>query len=223
LAKAADKQNRRFSVIRGRKPRPVASAKPKQVVNFPNVREAIRDESDSDDASEADDEEDDRGEEEPSTTGVDQDLEQSLGSMVDSTTSVSTAQDSTAPTSSSDSLKSPIEAAPLSPPITIPDVMLPTPTPLPTGLDVIHSISSDQAAPSSDFELPASYNDKNYFTRALSKFFPTGISNLQALNRALTNDFDTEDAFADPEHIFRESDIVVRTDEPTSMIALTLE
>ena len=36
-------------------------------------------------------------------------------------------------------------------------------------------------------------------------------------------DFEADDFMADPEHIFRESSMVVRTDEPTSIIALTLK
>ncbi len=222
LSREADKQSRRFSVIRGRKLRPVASAKPKTVEVFDNVRDAILDESESSDASEADDEEDDRVEEEVCSTREDPELEQSLDSLADSMAdSMAATSESAIPSSSSNSLKSPVDEAPISPPITIPDVNPPPPTPLPPG--VVQSISSDQAVPT-DPEAPGSLTDTNYFTRALSKFFPVGVAaGMQAINYRPQVEIEPEDPLVDPEHIFRESDIVVRTDEPTSIIALTLE
>ena len=56
MSRENERVNRRYSVIRGRRARPVASARAKVEV-FDNVRDAILDESESSEADDADDEE----------------------------------------------------------------------------------------------------------------------------------------------------------------------
>ena len=51
----SERANRRFAVIRGKRARPVASARAKVAV-LESIKDAIKDESESSDSSEADDE-----------------------------------------------------------------------------------------------------------------------------------------------------------------------
>ena len=67
--------------------------------------------------------------------------------------------------------------------------------------------------PTSDQELGANGIEKNSILRALSGFWP------QPVRHSIEGD----DSMGDPEHIFRDSSMVVRIDEPTSIIALALE
>jgi len=64
---------------------------------------------------------------------------------------------------------------------------------------------------------PPGQERNSLFSRALSGFWP---QNIPHRNRA---DDETDDPRYDPEHIFRDSSMVVRTDEPTSIIALALK
>ena len=61
INKDTDKANRRYAVIRGRKARPVTTARAKAEI-LDSIKDAIKDESESSDSSEADDEGDDEDE-----------------------------------------------------------------------------------------------------------------------------------------------------------------
>ncbi|KAH9081792.1 hypothetical protein EDB83DRAFT_2503024 [Lactarius deliciosus] len=63
---------------------------------------------------------------------------------------------------------------------------------------------------------PPGQERNSLFSRALSGFWP---QNIPHRNRG---DDEADDPRYDPEHIFRDSSMVVRTDEPTSIIALAL-
>jgi 1-phosphatidylinositol-3-phosphate 5-kinase len=105
---------------------------------------------------------------------------------------------------------------------------LPTESPLQSRRDTLASRPSSPylpytadtkvptPTPSCDIELGPPGQERNSLFRALSGFWP---QNMPHRNRA---DDETDDPRYDPEHIFRDSSMVVRTDEPTSIIALAL-
>jgi 1-phosphatidylinositol-3-phosphate 5-kinase len=72
-------------------------------------------------------------------------------------------------------------------------------------------------SPLYDLDLGTSGQERNSLLKALSGFWP------QNLPHRIRFDDETDDPIRDPEHIFRDSAMVVRTDEPTSIIALALK
>jgi 1-phosphatidylinositol-3-phosphate 5-kinase len=201
MSRDNERLNRRYSVIRGRRARPVASAKARVEV-FENVRDAILDESGNSEVSEADDEEDRSRD---TSTGP-KESERSPSEAPETPTTAT--QETDAAMTSSATLETPTSSASGTPPVfesqpetpvtTAPQVSLPT------------SIS--------DMDLVSSGPNHASLANAYHQFWPQ-----QTISPHLLAEVEAEDPLADPEHIFRESDIVVRTDEPTSIIALTLE
>ena len=199
LGRDAERARSRYSVIRGKRARPVASARATVEV-LDSVKDAIKDESDtSDSSSEADDE--DEGLEE----------ERTVPELI--------AQSSPEADSAS-----PEVAVKTAPPgvASFPDVVsdpetrgnkvpLPGPVSLPPS-PFLSSTKNDVSLtpPPSDLDLGASGSS---ILKAISVFWQQ-----QPLLSRLN-----DDPMSDPEHIFRDSSMVVRTDEPTSIIALALK
>ncbi|KAF8140661.1 hypothetical protein EV363DRAFT_1427042 [Boletus edulis] len=203
INRETERANRRYAVIRGRKVRPVASSRATVEV-LESIKDAIKDESDiSDSSSEADDEGGDEDEGRKST---------------DKTTESSPEQSTTLPTVQKDAVTStdpppvqkmapPTSTPPLSPPVAErsfpPSPFLSSPSP--------------EAIPPPTPTLPLEElpGRNSIFRQALSGLWPPQLPSKRV-------EYDNEDPLNDPEHIFRDSSMVVRTDEPTSIIALAL-
>ena len=214
INKETDRTNRRFAVIRGRRARPVASSLATVEV-LESVKDAIQDESESSDSSEADDE-----------GGDDDDTQKS--------------SDKVSPEASGTLLTQGTDGEPKdSLPAELPEPNVPpspgnsqgvsSESPLTSRTDTLISVPSSPSlssttfpkvpipSPLYDLEYGAPGQERNSFLRALSGFWP---QNVPHHSRA---DDETDDPIRDPEHIFRDSSMVVRTDEPTSIIALALK
>lgn len=210
-----ERANRRYAVIRGRKVRPVASSTATVEV-LESIKDAIKDDTDaSDSSSEADDEGGDEDEarksSEKNTTDPSPEQSQTLPAVpiqvnidASNATPVPVPQDEGTfiPPSSTPPLPPPF--ASLETPSSLPSPFLqsgppnqhPPPTPPTISLD----------------ELPGKGSIFGQAFRGLwSGQFPSRRAELES-----------EDPLNDPEHIFRDSLMVVRTDEPTSIIALSL-
>lgn len=213
-----ERASRRYAIIRGKRARPVASARAKVEV-LESIKDAIEDESESSDSSEADDE----------GGGEDDDR-----------------PDQKSPH------KSPQQVPEHPSPAPEPEVILDRPqeqpvTPAPGDNNLTEQPSEDvQPAVSQEVEAPPSVIGSPVLspisagglapvTPPPSDFdtYPHGRSSLlkaisglwqqpQTFHRN-RSDTDVDDPMADPEHIFRDSSMVVRTDEPTSIIALALK
>ncbi|KAF5392476.1 hypothetical protein D9757_002262 [Collybiopsis confluens] len=211
LGRDSERSRSRYNVIRaGRRARPVASARARVEV-LESLQDAIKDEDDSsssDSFSEADDEggddHDDRRRTEDSVkenetpAPVEDELQDATVNTVPPDADP-TALDSPAvvPTGTADTFSSTAQ-----PPTAI---SLP-PSPF---------LKTDQSVPQSDLEAPLPGAERNSIFKAISGFW------LQP--SPMTRSFiDSDDLLVDPEHIFRDSSMVVRTDEPTSIIALAL-
>ncbi|GLB35735.1 putative protein present in Fab1, YOTB, Vac1, and EEA1 [Lyophyllum shimeji] len=202
LGRDAERSKGRYSVIRGKRARPVASARAKVEV-LDSVKDAIKDESESSDSSEADDE--DEGVEEERT------VPELLQASPESDPTSPEAAIRTAPPLATfpDVPAGPatqeqgLEAPPVDP------MSLP-PSPFLTS----HKIEKDASLtpPTSDVELPS--GERTSILKALSGFW---LQQPPTSRHAID-----DDPMNDPEHIFRGSSMVVRTDEPTSIIALAL-
>jgi 1-phosphatidylinositol-3-phosphate 5-kinase len=214
INKDNERANRRYAVIRGRRARPVASSRAKVEV-LDSVKDAIQDESESSDSSsEADDEGGDDEDTHKSSAKVSPEVSGTLpvheagGEPKDATPTQFS--ELNAPPSSADSAgvssesllesrRGTLTSAPSSPYLSYTaDTKAPTPT------------------PPYDLDLGPPGQERNSLFRALSGFWP---QNIPHRNRA---DDEADDPRYDPEHIFRDSSMVVRTDEPTSIIALAL-
>ncbi|KAI0094504.1 hypothetical protein BDY19DRAFT_880871 [Irpex rosettiformis] len=204
-----ERASRRYAVIRGRRARPVATARARVEI-LDSIKDAINDEeeSDSSDSSEADDEGDDEEEMTLAKESADSNLEApsqphaASADAVDSSTEPSTKPSDKEPeatvfeTPQEDKLleaPTPTEAQPFSP--------IPPPVP------------STPAASPPDSEIGPTNDQRHSILRTLVGLWPQQ-------NQPVRQDGD--DPMSDPEHIFRGSSMVVRTDEPTSIIALSL-
>lgn len=216
INKDNERANRRYAVIRGRRARPVASSRAKVEV-LDSVKDAIQDESESSDSSsEADDEGGDDEDTQKLSDKVSPEVSGTLPVLEasdepkDPTTPAQFSEPNAPPSSadspgvSSESLlpsrRETLTSAPPSPYLSYTtDTKAPTPT------------------PPYDLDLGPPGQERHSLLRALSGFWP---QNIPHRNRA---DDETDDPKYDPEHIFRDSSMVVRTDEPTSIIALALK
>ena len=207
LSRDAERSKSRYTIIRSKRARPVASARAKVQV-LESLKDAIGDDSEiSDASSEADDEDEGNEEERPLEPVVEKQPPEPE-------------QNSSKPTS---------EAAPSAD--TFPIINLKPPDSHDAG-DIanvsperIHSPASPFLSavktkndatltpPTSDQEPGSNGAEKSSILKALSGFWP------QPVRHSMEGD----DSKGDPEHIFRDSSMVVRTDEPTSIIALALE
>ncbi|KAF8204364.1 hypothetical protein K438DRAFT_1819712 [Mycena galopus ATCC 62051] len=212
LGRDAERSKTRYAIIRGRRARPVASARAKVEV-LDSVKDAIKDESDSSDSSsEADDEGDGNVEE---THTVPELIQQT---SPDSEPPVSAPQltvETATPLETVPSIvESPTTAEAPAPEDAVPRLIHPGPLSLPPSpfLSSFKDISNVLTPPPHDLDL-ANGTERNSILKALSGFWQTPSSR---------SPFDGDDPMNDPEHIFRDSSMVVRTDEPTSIIALAL-
>ncbi|KAJ7922865.1 hypothetical protein B0H13DRAFT_1982098 [Mycena leptocephala] len=205
LGRDAERSKTRYAIIRGRRARPVASARAKVEV-LDSVKDAIKDESDSSDSSsEADDEGDGNVEE---TKTVPELIQQS---SPESDPPVPEVTVKTAP---------PLESFPatVEPQVAsedpAPRLLPPGPLSLPPSpfLSSFKDYGNVLTPPPQDLDL-ANGTERNSILKALSGFWQTPTSR---------SPFEGDDPMNDPEHIFRDSSMVVRTDEPTSIIALAL-
>ena len=225
ISRDNERSTRRYSVIRGgRKPRPVASARAKVEI-LDSVRDAVEDEESesSSESSEADDE--GEGEDEaPSPAPKKSDSMNSTTSRPETEPEVTPITESPAE----------MEAPPSSAVVREPTGIAAT-TPLRTVNEAAESVLPSASTSPTVFTNPlppssrphTSYvstgtdtgaSERNSIFRALTGFWPG-----QALQSGFRSESDVEDLMADPEHIFRDASMVVRTDEPTSIIALALK
>ncbi|CAE7226835.1 unnamed protein product [Rhizoctonia solani] len=220
LSKESEKANRRYAIIRGRRARPVVTAKPKVEI-FDSYEDALRDgESDSSDSSsEADDEYD--GEEDHNKLRVDtldpilsvSDLTVNSMTLPAPVPSVPTLDHQTADTNEHEKREEhakfklqtrPQHVADFTPESSVPSSPLIRPT-RDSGLGQGNY---------SEAELSASADRRSFLYRMSS-----AISRMQSREYTAMNLLYPA---APTDHVFAESYITVREDEPTSIIALTL-
>lgn len=198
-----DADRRKYNVIRGRRARPVTTARARVEV-LESVKDAINDESDSSDSSEADDEGD--GNDEPTIADL---IKQTESSEQESAKDDALKTAPAIPGSLIDDKKVQQVLAPAPPPgpISLP------PSPFLSAMRMEQSVSL--TPPQSDLDSGIG-TERNSILKALSGFWlqppPASRSSIEG-----------EELMNDPEHIFRDSSMVVRTDEPTSIIALALK
>jgi 1-phosphatidylinositol-3-phosphate 5-kinase len=200
-----ERANRRYAVIRGKRARPVASARAKVEI-LDSIKDAIKDESESSDSSEADDEGDGDEPGHLSTNKSNPETSQEDRPVTPEVAPETAPSLPSLPPPTEDAAKEPLDVPHQPPAISVsspPSPMLPTtrPSDHPT-----HSPSEPDIGPGT--ELPS-------ILKAIS-----GLWLQQSRHRG---DFEADDPTSDPEHIFRDSSMVVRTDEPTSIIALALK
>ncbi|KZV78621.1 hypothetical protein EXIGLDRAFT_633621, partial [Exidia glandulosa HHB12029] len=233
INKDNERANKRLTILRGKKARPVATARAKVEV-FSNIEDAIRDMSDSSDSSsEADDEDDGHGE----------------GHADDDTKPTSEQNDAIIPpvvvnepspkATPQEVQPEPLPETPVAGPVHLPDTKTATdveeaspskrehpqlsldlpPYPPSPVLPPFFSDGRSTSPPASDIETTPG-NERHSFMRALSGFWPPPLVGTPASGRRMRLDGGGD---VDPVYIFRGSSIVVRTDEPTSIIAFTLD
>ncbi|KAH9929689.1 uncharacterized protein B0H18DRAFT_1084048 [Fomitopsis serialis] len=188
-----ERSTRRYAVIRGRRPRPVASARARVEV-LDSIKDAIRDEADSSDSSEADDE--GEGEEEPEQTKR---VESPVPDTTTETEETGQAEPDNASISSTLPDESKQEEQVPVPSVQVSDQLAPSVSSSPVLAAMTHG-PAPPTSPAPELEVG-----------------PSGTERHSILKQP-----DGEDPMSDPEHIFRNSSMVVRTDEPTSIIALAL-
>ncbi|TDL28185.1 hypothetical protein BD410DRAFT_782156 [Rickenella mellea] len=215
INKDNEKSNRRYAVIRGRRARPVASARATVEV-FDSLREAIKDDSDGcDSSSEADDE--DEGEDErespsqkpspsestelPPPPAIHHDKrDESLALLPSGSSEPDSKSNLDADvTPAADLHHGAVSSRPTSPPVPF--------TQTPSGTPPLSDLESPQGEP----------ERHSTIMKALSGFWPQHHAQIRH-----KYDMEIDDPMANPEHIFRDCSMVVRTDEPTSIIALAL-
>jgi 1-phosphatidylinositol-3-phosphate 5-kinase len=204
-----EKANRRYAVIRGRKVRPVASSRATVEV-LESIKDAIKDESDiSDSSSEADDEGGDEDEGRKSTDKATESSPDQSTTLPAATVQKDLVKSAEQPPVQETGAPVPTSTPPLSPPAAErsfpPSPFLSSSTPETNPPRTPPTLSPE--------ELPGR---NSIFRQAFSGLWPPQLP----LKRA---ELDDEDPLNDPEHIFRDSSMVVRTDEPTSIIALALK
>lgn len=214
IGRENERANRRYAVIRGRRARPVATARAKVEI-LDSIKDAINDEDDSEgsDSSEADDE------------GGDEDDTHPRKLVVGGPSSSLTSATSESPESSAP----PIEAPPAAVTLTAPamaeegpkgEELLRPATPLepasqPASPALAALPATPAASPPAELDLGSAGPERVSILKTLAGLWPQ-----QAQPSRL---IDADDPMSDPEHIFRDSSMVVRTDEPTSIIALALK
>ena len=217
INRETERASRRYAVIRGKRARPVASARAKVEV-LESIKDAIKDESDSSDSSEADDEgggEDDDHVDQKSPQKSPQKIPESPAPARDAAIEPTAEQpptisgDNTVPGQSAENVLAAGRSAPQE--IEVPPSIPSSPMFSPTNAGGM----APMTPPSTEIDIGPS--GRSSILKAIS-----GLWQQQAPNRS-RSEADVDDPMADPEHIFRDSSMVVRTDEPTSIIALALK
>lgn len=210
LSRDAERSKGGYTVIRGKRARPVVSARAKvRVLN--SLKDAIGDDSESSDSSSEADDEDEGNEGNEEERPLDQAVEKPPEPEHLSSESTS----KTVPT------VDPFPTINLNPPdshdsgdishVSPPEQIHSPPSPFLSAAKTKNEATL--TPPTSDQELGPNGAEKNSILRALSGFWP----------QPFRHSMEGEDSMGDPEHIFRDSSMVVRIDEPTSIIALALE
>lgn len=220
ISKENERANRRYVVIRGRRARPVASARAKVEV-LESIKDVIKDESESSESSDADDEggDDENVRQAPKPDGV----KHTAAGPSESRTRIdemSTAGPSTKPMQELLQESQGIPVSDSNQQILPSDDSLQHPPSVPDS-PMLAAIVQNQNVPSTppvELEAGAAGTERHSILKALSGLWPQQIQ--PPRHRA---DADSEDPMSDPEHIFREFSMVVRIDEPTSIIALALK
>jgi len=228
ISRDNERATRRYAVIRGgRKPRPVASARAKFEI-LDSVRDVVKDEESesSSESSEADDEgegEDDA----PVPLPKKSDSMNSTTSRPEVGSEVDPITESPAELETGEAQPSKVVAqGPTGIPATTPlrtvneaaESALPSTSTSPT---LFTNPLPPSARPNTSYvptDTETGAGERNSILRALTTFWPG-----QAPQSRFRSGSDVEDLMADPEHIFRDASMVVRTDEPTSIIALALK
>ena len=207
LSRNAERSKSRYTVIRGKRARPVVSARA-EVQVLDSLKDAIGDDSESSDSSsEADDEDEgNEGNEE------ERPLDLAVEKLPEAEHISSESTSKTVPS------VDPFPTINLNPPDShdagdVSHVSPPGRIPSPFLSAVKPKNDTTLTPPTSDQEQGANGAEKRSILRALSGFWP------QPVRHSIEGD----DSMGDPEHIFRDSSLVVRIDEPTSIIALALE
>lgn len=207
LGRDAERSKSKYNIIRGKRARPVASARAKVEV-LDSVKDAIRDdESESpDSSSEADDE----GEGLEEEKGVPESVQSSPESDA-IVMSPEASADSAPPTAPFSQLLD--EGVTEIPGQDVPEPPPPEPLSVPPSPFLQSGKLVALTPPTSDVESGGG-PERPSLLKALSGLWQQPPISRQSL---------VNDLIEDPEHIFRESSMVVRTDEPTSIIALALK
>ncbi|KAK7465276.1 Mitochondrial distribution and morphology protein 12 [Stygiomarasmius scandens] len=210
LGRDAERSKSRYNVIRGRRARPVASARAKVEV-LDSVHDAIKDESDSSDSSSEADDEGEDNEEVKEVKKAEPAVQQT-----ESPESETVPSEQTAPKTAPAVSTFPESSKTASRPQTL-EVHKPVPGPisLPPSPLFKANHGAPLTPPQSDIEMPLPGAERHSILKAISGFWlqPPPMTR---------NSLESDDLMTDPEHIFRDSSMVVRTDEPTSIIALAL-
>lgn len=210
-----ERANRRYAVIRGRRARPVATARAKVEI-LESIKDAMKDDEESDDSgnSEADDEgggDEDEPERSPkdSLSPPSGSVEggNNVGQQLASSADSDEAPGQDPPAVVLDAPKEDKLAAPPTPNVQILNSAPPSPAMPP--------IPSTPAISPPDLDLAGPAGERTSILKTLAGFWPQQTQATRQLN--------DDDPMSDPEHIFRDSSMVVRTDEPTSIIALALK
>ncbi|KAJ3571559.1 hypothetical protein NP233_g3674 [Leucocoprinus birnbaumii] len=209
LGRESERSKSRYKIIRGKPARPVASARATVEV-LDSIKDALRDDDldSSDSSSEADDEGEDVEDEPPYVSQI------SPPQSIPAATSEPVQQDEPAPPTTVVPVTAPAipefpdlpsrnESHSTQPPATAPPerISLPPSPSFPPRPEVVTPSEMDLPPPTG----PGS------ILKALSEFW-----------QPLRHSAELDDPMSDPEHIFRDSSMIVRTDEPTSIIALAL-
>ncbi|TBU34447.1 hypothetical protein BD311DRAFT_746176 [Dichomitus squalens] len=216
INRETERASRRYAVIRGKRARPVASARAKVEV-LESIKDAIKDESESSDSSEADDEgggEDDDNLDQKSPRKSPQKIHEAPAPAPNDQVKSTLEEPPTASSSNTvpDQLtENTLMVGPSAPQESeIPPSVMSSPMLSPTNAGGM----APMTPPPTDVDIGPS--GRSSILKAIS-----GLWQQQAPNRG-RSEADADDPMADPEHIFRDSSMVVRTDEPTSIIALAL-
>ncbi|KAI0035107.1 hypothetical protein K488DRAFT_43997 [Vararia minispora EC-137] len=219
ISKDNERANRRYAVIRGRRARPVVSARARVEI-LDSVKDAIKDEESesSDSSSEADDEggdEDDLRKTSPDKVSPESSTQLPALAVQPPSGAPSAA---TSPAAQAQPLP-PVSSASILVPDTVPEDAVAPPVPEPSVSPSyspnMAPVPKDSLLPDIDLGMPM--DQRSSIMKALSGFWPR-----EQMSTRVRQDLETEDPTIDPEHIFRDSSMVVRTDEPTSIIALAL-
>ncbi|KAF8665459.1 hypothetical protein AX16_000477 [Volvariella volvacea WC 439] len=196
LGRETDRPSRRYTVLRGRRARPVANARPRVEI-LESVQDVLKDESESSDSSSEADDEGEGEEERPPVPEI-----QHTFTEDSRPPSPKPPPEDTPPVTESpaEEIPPPIDETKLQPPPPVNNV--------------------NPAVPPSPFLAVIQQQNET-----LSELFNQPASRFSVdsqTNRSTRFSLDIDDPMNDPVHIFRDSTMVVRTDEPTSIIALAL-
>ncbi|KAG9121149.1 1-phosphatidylinositol-3-phosphate 5-kinase [Ceratobasidium sp. 392] len=222
LSKGDEKANRRYQIMRGRRARPVAYAKAKVEI-FKDFTAALQDDDESessDSSSEADDE--DEGEEDPARVRSD---------TLDPIMSVPDLAEHEVPSEVAVPNIPQQENHQAVPTERIPPDGLPKPSEVLLSERPTEMYTPESSVPPSPFIRPmrehhlasANYSENETSTSIDRRSFLYRVSSAMSRTQSRDNTImNLAYPVAPTDHVFAESDITVREDEPTSIIALTL-